>query len=92
MAAYLESTTSTSKAHIFYNNSTEIASITGAGVLQLIQGGTTVTLSPATGWAATIAGTATRTTFDTTSITLPQLAERVKALLDDLRTKGIISA
>lgn len=29
-------------------------------------------------------GTATRTTFDTGSVTLPQLAERVKALIDDL--------
>ena len=29
-------------------------------------------------------GTATRTTFDTATVTLPQLAERVKALLDDL--------
>lgn len=30
-------------------------------------------------------GTATRTAFDTTTVTLPQLAERVKALLDDLK-------
>jgi lysophospholipase L1-like esterase len=36
-----------------------------------------------TGWGAPT-GTATRTTFDTTTVTLPQLAERVKALLDDL--------
>jgi hypothetical protein len=35
------------------------------------------------GWARPT-GTATRTTFDTATITLPQLAERVKALLDDL--------
>ena len=34
-------------------------------------------------------GTATRSTFDTTTITLPQLAERVKALIDDLRTYGL---
>lgn len=33
-------------------------------------------------------GTATRTTFDTTSVTLPQLAERVKALIDDFRNNG----
>jgi hypothetical protein len=37
----------------------------------------------ATGWA-TATGTATRTTFDTTTVTLAGLAERVKALLDDL--------
>jgi len=28
-------------------------------------------------------GTATRTAFDTATVTLPQLAERVKAMLDD---------
>lgn len=42
-----------------------------------------------TGWAAAT-GTATRTTFDTATVTLPQLAERVKALLDDLTTHGLI--
>lgn len=36
-----------------------------------------------TGWA-TATGTATRTTFDTTTVTTAQLAERVKALIDDL--------
>jgi hypothetical protein len=36
-----------------------------------------------TGWAVAT-GTATRTTFDTATVTLPQLAERVKALIDDL--------
>jgi hypothetical protein len=42
-----------------------------------------------TGWAAAT-GAATRTTFDTTTVTLPQLAERVKALLDDLISHGLI--
>lgn len=32
-------------------------------------------------------GTATRTTFATGSVTLPQLAERVKALIDDLKVQ-----
>ena len=36
-----------------------------------------------TGWA-TATGNATRSTFDTSSVTLTQLAERVKALIDDL--------
>jgi hypothetical protein len=36
-----------------------------------------------TGWA-TMTGTPTRTAFDTATVTLPQLAERVKALIDDL--------
>ncbi len=33
-------------------------------------------------------GTATRTAFDTTTVTLAQLAERVKAMIDDHRTRG----
>jgi hypothetical protein len=37
----------------------------------------------ASGWQANT-GTATRTAFDTATVTLPQLAERVKALVDDL--------
>lgn len=44
-----------------------------------------------TGWAAAT-GTATRTTFATGSVTLPQLAERVKALVDDLISHGLIGA
>ena len=35
------------------------------------------------GWARPT-GTATRTTFDTATVTLPLLAERMKALVDDL--------
>lgn len=42
-----------------------------------------------TGWTAAT-GTATRTTFATGSVTLPQLAERVKALLDDLIAHGLV--
>jgi hypothetical protein len=44
-----------------------------------------------TGWAAAT-GTATRTTFDTTTVTTAQLAERFKALLDDLIAHGLIGA
>lgn len=36
-------------------------------------------------------GTATRTTFDTTTVTTQQLAERVKALIDDLRSYGLMA-
>lgn len=39
----------------------------------------------ASGWTAPT-GTATRTTFDTATVTTTQLAERVKALIDDLYT------
>lgn len=42
-----------------------------------------------TGWTAAT-GTATRTTFATGSVTLPQLAERVKALIDDFISHGSI--
>lgn len=47
-----------------------------------------------TGWSAAT-GTATRTAFDTASVTTAQLAERVKALIDDLHATsghGLISA
>lgn len=42
------------------------------------------------GWTAAT-GTPTRTTFDTTTVTLPQLAERLKALIDDLLTLKAIT-
>lgn len=44
-----------------------------------------------TGWG-TPTGTATRTAFDPATVTLPQLAERVKALIDDLTAHGLIGA
>jgi len=44
-----------------------------------------------TGWGAPT-GTATRTTFATSTVTMEQLAERVKALIDDLTTIGLIGA
>lgn len=44
-----------------------------------------------TGWTAAT-GTPTRSSFATGSVTLPQLAERVKALIDDLMTHGAIGA
>ena len=56
--------------------------------------GTKVIGTRKTGWA-TASGTATRTTFATSTVTLPQLAERVKALIDDLYSTaghGLIGA
>jgi hypothetical protein len=44
-----------------------------------------------TGWTAAT-GSATRTTFDTATVTTQQLAERVKALLDDLISHGLIGS
>lgn len=43
------------------------------------------------GWGAPT-GTATRSTFATSTVTTEQLAERVKALIDDLTTHGLIGA
>ncbi len=42
-----------------------------------------------TGWVAPT-GTATRSTFATSTVTTEQLAERLKALIDDLTTHGLI--
>lgn len=44
-----------------------------------------------TGWTAPT-GTPTRTTFATSTVTLVQLAERVKGLIDDLIAHGLIGA
>lgn len=44
-----------------------------------------------TGWAAAT-NTKLRTTFDTTTVTLPNLAARVGALMDDLIAMGLIGA
>jgi hypothetical protein len=44
-----------------------------------------------TGWTAAT-GTATRSTFATASVTTAQLAEHVKALIDDLISHGVIGA
>ena len=43
------------------------------------------------GWAAAT-GTATRTTYDTATVVVADLAQRVKALTDDLISLGVISA
>ena len=67
----------------------------GAGdvdvLTQLAVAGIQVVEGRKTGWGAPT-GTATRTTFATGSVTLPQLAERVKALIDDLTTHGLIGS
>lgn len=48
-------------------------------------------VAQSTGWG-TPTGTATKTTFDTATVTLPQLAERVKALIDYFKLRGDIGA
>lgn len=60
-------------------------------VPKLSVGANQVVGARATGWAAAT-GTATRTTFATGSVTTAQLAERVKALIDDLTLHGLIGS
>lgn len=48
-------------------------------------------IGKSTGWTAAT-GTASRATFATSTVTLEQLAQRFKALQDDLTTRGIIGA
>jgi hypothetical protein len=55
------------------------------------RGGIQVIDERVTGWGAPT-GTATRTTFATDSVTTEQLAERVKALIDDLTAHGLIGS
>lgn len=53
--------------------------------------GTQVVGTQKTGWTAAT-GAAERTTFDTTTVTTEQLARKVKALIDDLLSHGLIGA
>jgi hypothetical protein len=72
---------------IQFNISGNVCEIAGGGTLSLF--GTQVLRYRVTGWGAAT-GTATRSTFLTSSVTLPALAEHVKALIDDLMTHGLI--
>jgi len=69
---------------------TEAMRITGT-TLRLGSSGTQVLTTRQTGWAAAT-GTATRTAFATSTVTTEQLAQRVKALIDDLISHGLIGA
>lgn len=76
--------------------SAEIARINGSGLTiaagkTMSVGASQVVTARQTGWTAAT-GAATRTTFATGSVTLSDLAERVKALLDDLITHGLVGA
>jgi hypothetical protein len=65
----------------------------GAATLNVVgaiqNDGTQVVGTRATGWGAPT-GTATRTTFATDTVTLIELARRLKALIDDLTTHGLV--
>lgn len=64
--------------------------VNGSGQVIVRAAGRDVLLGQSTTWGAPT-GTATRTTFATGSVTLVQLAERVKALIDDLTASNIIN-
>lgn len=69
----------------FFNAASERVGFDMTATPRVRVGGTAVLGARKTGWA-TASGTATRTTFDTSTVTLAQLAERVKALIDDLHS------
>lgn len=67
---------------------------TGSGTLTftiagIIINGSQILSSRKTGWTAAT-GNATRTSYATSTVTVEQLAERLKALLDDLISHGLI--
>jgi hypothetical protein len=87
-----------SAGNLLLGNTTGTERLSVAGNIQttdaangFMVGSDQVVGSRKTGWAAPT-GTATRTAFDTSSVTLQQLAERFKALQDDLTSHGLIGA
>lgn len=88
----------TASGNLLINNSTgtERLSVTGNVQVTGVTGGfrvagNQVLGSRKTGWSAPT-GTATRTTFVTSTVTTAQLAQRVMALIDDLISHGAIGA
>ncbi len=75
--------------HVSGGDRMTIDNIAANFTVPIQRGGTQVVGARATGWAA-MTGTATRTAYDTATVTTTQLAERVKALIDDLRSHGLI--
>lgn len=67
---------------------TDVASVLSI-VDERVAGGVVSAVAAAAFGAPT--GTATYTTFATGSVTLPQLAERVKALIDELKAHGVLA-
>lgn len=80
-----------SHALSFHTSGVKRAELLSAGGLNLVTGNNIfinsqrVITARKTGWTVAT-GTATRTAFDTASVTTAQLAERVKALIDDLHS------
>jgi hypothetical protein len=87
-----------SNGNVLIGNTTGTERLSVTGKIQLtatgdsyMVGTNNVVGSRKTGWAAPT-GTATRTAFDTATVAVADLAERVKALIDDLTSHGLIGA
>jgi hypothetical protein len=87
-----------SVGNVLINNTTGTERLSVTGNIQLTDtadsyrvGTNNVVGSRKTGWAAPT-GTATRTTFDTATVAVADLAQRVKALIDDLTAHGLVGA
>lgn len=78
-------------ANLYFTNARARAALSGTGAVSYNATTGVINVPTRTGWAAPT-GTATRTTFATTTVTTEQLAERVKALIDDLTTSNILGA
>jgi hypothetical protein len=86
----------TPNGNVLIGNTTGTERLSVTGNIQLTNtadsfkvGTNNVVGSRKTGWDAPT-GTATRTTFATSTVTTAQLAERLKALIDDLTSHGLI--
>ena len=88
----------TSSGNFLINNTSGTERLSVTGNIQLTNtadsyrvGTNNVVGSRKTGWGPPT-GTATRTTFDTATVAVADLAQRVKALIDDLTSHGLIGA
>jgi hypothetical protein len=88
----------TPNGNVLINTTTGTERLSVTGNIQLTStadsykvGTNNVVGSRKTGWAAPT-GTATRTTFDTATVAVADLAQRLKALIDDLTSHGLIGA
>jgi hypothetical protein len=100
-SVYFDRSGATAAGYVQYNHSTGTMLLRGESESTLQVGSTKRVQANGTGigfnGSAPVArsiygaptGTATRTTFATSTVTLPDLAERVKALIDDLRSCGL---
>ncbi len=88
----------TPDGNVLIGNTTGTERLSVTGNIQLTNtadsykvGTNNVVGSRKTGWAAPT-GIATRTTFNTATVAIADLAQRVKALIDDLTSHGLIGA